>query len=80
MHHEPVAIGAPALIGRVGTAESALAPRGTVRLDSEVWSAAIEGDADAIAAGEPVEVVGLEGVVLRVRPWRPQDTPPGKEV
>jgi membrane-bound serine protease (ClpP class) len=78
--HEPVAIGAPALLGRAGTAESRLAPRGTVRIDSEVWSAAVEEGADPIAPGESVEVVGLEGVVLRVR-RRPADhTPPGEEV
>jgi membrane-bound serine protease (ClpP class) len=80
VRHEPVAIGAPALLGRVGIAESRLAPHGTVRIDSEVWSAAVEEGADAIAPGESVEVVGLEGVVLRVR-RRPADhTPPGEEV
>lgn len=76
---EPVAIGADALVGRVGVAESRLAPRGAVRIDSEVWSAAVEDGADAIARGEPVEVVGLEGVVLRVRKRRVQDTPSAEE-
>jgi membrane protein implicated in regulation of membrane protease activity len=75
-----VAIGAPALVGRVGIAESRLAPQGTVRIDSEVWSAALEDGADVIAPGEPVEVVGLEGVVLRVRPQGAGKTPPGEEV
>jgi len=78
--HEPVAIGAPALLGRVGIAESRLAPQGTVRIDSEVWSAAIEDGADAIAPGESVEVVGLEGVVLRVRQRPAEHTPRGEEV
>ncbi|MGH7508506.1 MAG: NfeD family protein [Gemmatimonadales bacterium] len=78
--HEPVAIGAPALVGRVGIAESQLAPRGTVRIDSEVWSAAVEGGAEVIAAGESVEVVGLDGVVLRVRPQRAAKAPPTEEV
>jgi membrane protein implicated in regulation of membrane protease activity len=51
-----------------------------VRVDSEVWSAGVEEGADAIAPGESVEVVGLEGVVLRVR-QRPADhAPPGEEV
>ncbi|MFW6201255.1 MAG: NfeD family protein, partial [Gemmatimonadota bacterium] len=67
------------LVGRVGVAESRIAPRGSVRIDSETWSAAIEGDADAIAPGEPVEVVGLEGVVLRVRRQRTGPTPPATE-
>ena len=78
--HEPVAIGAPALVGRVGVAESRLAPHGTVRVDSEVWSAAVEEGADAIAPGESVEVVGLEGVVLRVRQRPASHAPSAKEV
>lgn len=75
VRHAPVATGAPALIGRIGIAESRLAPRGTVRIDGEVWTAAAEAGAQAIAPGEPVEVVGLEGVVLRVR-QRPADPTP----
>jgi membrane-bound serine protease (ClpP class) len=80
LRHEPVAIGAPALLGRVGIAESRLAPGGTVRIDSEVWSAAVEEGADAIAPGESVEVVGLEGVVLRVRQRPGEQTRRGEEV
>ena len=77
---EPVAMGAPALVGRVGVAESRLAPLGTVRVDSEVWSATqIDGEV-AIAPGEPVEIVGLEGVILRVRRPRPENTRSGQEV
>jgi membrane-bound serine protease (ClpP class) len=80
LRHEPAAIGAPALLGRVGVAESRLAPGGTVRIDSEVWSAAVEEGADPIAPGESVEVVGLEGVVLRVRQRPAEHTPRGEEV
>lgn len=67
---EPVASGAPALIGRTGIAESRLAPEGIVRIEGEAWSAVIEerGEGEAgIAAGDAVEVVGVEGVRLRVR-------------
>jgi membrane-bound serine protease (ClpP class) len=77
---EPVAMGAAALLGRVGIAESRLAPSGTVRVDSEVWSATVEDGAQAIAAGEAVEIVGLEGVVLRVRKRSTEDTLAGEEV
>ena len=53
------------VIGQVGTAASDLAPRGMVQLTSEVWSA-IADDDEVIKTGERVEVVGLEGLTLRV--------------
>ena len=53
------------VIGQVGTVASDLAPRGTVQLISEVWSA-VSDDGEVITAGERVEVVGLEGLTLRV--------------
>jgi membrane-bound serine protease (ClpP class) len=72
----PVAIGASALVGRTGIAESRLDPHGTVRINSEIWSAVVEPETAAIAAGEGVEVIGLEGVVLRVRKHPPANAPP----
>ena len=62
----PVLTGIEALIGRVGVAISDLAPRGTVRVDSEVWSAIT--DVEPIRAGEYVQIVAVEGVTLWVRP------------
>jgi membrane-bound serine protease (ClpP class) len=76
----PIAMGGPALVGRVGTVESLLSPRGTVRIDSEVWSATLVDDEPAIAPGEPIEVVGLEGVMLRVRRAGKTKAGSGKEV
>ncbi|MGQ0560612.1 MAG: NfeD family protein, partial [Gemmatimonadota bacterium] len=76
----PVASGADALIGQVGVAESRLAPAGTVRIGTEVWSAELEPGADAIAPGAAVEVVGLEGVMLRVRKQRAESARPSEEV
>lgn len=75
----PVASGASALVGRAGIAESALAPRGTVRVDSEVWSAEVAAGEAAIAEGETIEVVGLEGVTLRVRRMQPNSPAQRKE-
>lgn len=58
-------VGSQALIGKRGTALSDLKPEGTVRVQSETWTAlAVEGE---IRAGEPVEVVGISGLRLRVR-------------
>jgi membrane-bound serine protease (ClpP class) len=56
--------GAEGLIGRSGVAETALDPEGWVLVQGERWRAHAEG---GLAAGEPVKVVGLEGLRLRVR-------------
>jgi len=61
----PVRTGIQALIGQVGVADTAVAPTGRVRVDGEEWTAhARDG---AIAAGAPVEVIGVEGVTLEIR-------------
>lgn len=73
----PVATGSEALLGKEGVATSPLAPRGVVRVDGEDWSAIAE--VEPIKSGELVEVIGVEGVTLRVhRPheWRLPEIPP----
>jgi membrane-bound serine protease (ClpP class) len=62
--HLAVTTGIEALIGQVGIAESELAPEGTIKLDSEQWSARAESG--PIKPGDPVRVVGVHGVTLRV--------------
>lgn len=67
----PSVTGAEALLGREGVVASDLTLRGTVRVGGEVWSAIAE--VGPIGAGETVEVLGVEGITLRVhRPyeWR----------
>jgi len=61
----PVLTGIEALIGRDGVAISDLAPRGTVRVDGEVWSAI--ADVEPIHAGEQVQIVAVEGVTVWVQ-------------
>ena len=56
---------AETVVGRVGVVTSDLAPRGTVQLTSELWSA-VANDDEVIKAGEKVKVVGLDGLTLRV--------------
>ena len=57
------------MVGQTGTVVSELAPRGTVRLASEVWTAVADDNQD-IGAGERVRVVGMEGLALRVSKLR----------
>jgi membrane-bound serine protease (ClpP class) len=61
----PVLSGHQALLGATGTAVSDLAPAGQVQVKSELWTAiAVEGP---IQKGDGVEVVGIEGLRLKVR-------------
>lgn len=77
--HLPYKTGAEALRGQEGVATSDLAPRGTVRVSGEDWSAV--ADAGPIKAGEAVEVLWVEGITLRVhRPYEWRASPEAPEV
>ncbi|MEE8497611.1 MAG: NfeD family protein [Acidimicrobiia bacterium] len=60
-------IGRDHLIGRMGTAETAIAPDGTVVVEGAKWQAR-STRVSGIEAGDRVEVVAVEGVVLEVDP------------
>jgi len=64
----PVLIGGNELLGKIGIALSELAPEGVVQVQSETWSATTTDE--PIHAGEQVEVIGRDGLYLRV--CRPQ--------
>jgi membrane-bound serine protease (ClpP class) len=63
----PARLGVEGMIGAVGTARERLAPAGSVLVNGEYWSAETD---DAIEAGTPVEVTGVDGLRLRVRAAR----------
>jgi membrane-bound serine protease (ClpP class) len=70
----PSRSGREALLGKEGVATTDLAPRGTVRVNGEEWSAIAE--IGPVQAGETVEVIAVEGLTLHVhRPyeWRLPD-------
>ncbi len=76
-HKSHVTTGAEGLVHESGVARSALDPKGKVFVHGEIWNAVAEG---TIEAGQPVEVVGMEGMTLRVRPERGAATAlPSKE-
>jgi len=58
-------MGPQRLVGKVGVAVTDLAPEGIVRVESETWSASVEGP--GVRAGEKVQVLPVEGLRLRVR-------------
>ena len=53
------------LEGATGTVTTALAPRGTVRVNNEIWTA-ISHDGNVIEAGERVQVRKVNGLILTV--------------
>ena len=56
--------GAEGLVGRSGVADTDLRPEGWVRLMGERWRGVADGE---VASGQPVTVVGVDGLTLRVR-------------
>lgn len=63
----PVRAGSESLVGRTGTATSALDPSGQVQLGSELWTAEAAAGSKKIRKGDRVEVVEVKGLRLRVR-------------
>jgi membrane-bound ClpP family serine protease len=61
-----VKTGKEALIGAMGIATSDLKPKGEVRVMGEFWEATAKNS--EISTGQTIEVVGLEGMSLVVKP------------
>lgn len=64
---QEVRVGSERLMGIVGRTITELAPRGTVHVRGEVWSAHLESGEKNVGAGERVEVVSIDGLRLVVR-------------
>jgi membrane-bound serine protease (ClpP class) len=60
-----VTTGAQGMIGQLGVARSALAPAGTIVIQGEIWNAS---SPTPLAAGEPVVVRSVDGLILLVEP------------
>lgn len=63
-----VQTGAEAYPGRRAEVIDECAPRGRVKIDGEIWNAICEEG--TAAAGEMVEIAGVEKLTLRVKPLR----------
>lgn len=61
----PVLVGIQRVVGGFGVAKTALAPGGVVVVNGEEWNA--QADPAPVGRGERVEVLGVEGLTLRVR-------------
>jgi membrane-bound ClpP family serine protease len=63
--HKKIRTGSEGMIGLKGEVIEPLAPEGVVRVSNEYWKARAIGE--DIAVGENVEIVGLDGLTLRVK-------------
>lgn len=61
---KPTQVGPEMVIGATGYVVNEIDPLGTVQVKSELWSALAD---EPIAAGEEIEVVGVDGLKLRVK-------------
>jgi len=65
----PIRMGQESLIGRVGTVKQEIPTFGSgqVQLASELWTAELAEDGEAIPRGTRVEVIEVQGIRLKVR-------------
>jgi membrane-bound serine protease (ClpP class) len=63
----PVQFGKETMPGKQGIVTQELNPRGMITVDGELWSAELLEGTGPIAPGERVEVVEVQGLLLRVR-------------
>ena len=65
-----VTTGREGLVTERGVARTELAPRGKIFVHGEIWTAEA---ASPVAAGTPVEVVSVDGMLLHVKPYGSQE-------
>jgi membrane-bound serine protease (ClpP class) len=61
----PGRLGVEGMVGALGTARDRLTPAGIVVIRGEYWTAEAE---ESVEAGQSIEVTGVDGLRLRVRP------------
>lgn len=64
-HGYSVNVNAKELIGKKGIAHTVLRPSGKVMIDDQVYDAFTRGD--YVQKGDPIEVIGTEGITLKVK-------------
>ncbi|MCP4139171.1 MAG: nodulation protein NfeD [Chloroflexi bacterium] len=63
----PIRTGQESVVGKTGLAKTDFTPDGTVRVNSELWSAEKANSTESISKGERIEVVSVEGLRLKVK-------------
>ena len=65
--HRPVQFGRETMPGKQGLVEEELNPRGLIKVGGELWSAELVEGENLLPKGTRVEVIRVEGLVLKVR-------------
>jgi membrane-bound serine protease (ClpP class) len=65
--HRPIQTGSESLLGKTGSARTAVDAAGQVQLGSELWSAEKFAESESIGKGDLVEVVEVRGLRLIVK-------------
>ena len=67
----PITMGRESLLGRTGSARSAISPVGTIQLGGELWTSELAEGEEPIPEGSRVEVIEVKGVRVVVRKAEP---------
>jgi membrane-bound serine protease (ClpP class) len=62
--YRPLTTGSSSMVGQTGVVRTPLAPEGQVLVDGELWRAVVQDG--PVPAGERVQIVGVDGLTLRV--------------
>ena len=65
--HRPIQTGSESLLGKTGSARTAVDAAGQVQVESELWSAEKSAESESIGKGDLIEVVEVRGLRLIVK-------------
>ncbi|MBI5953433.1 MAG: nodulation protein NfeD [Chloroflexi bacterium] len=65
--HRPIQTGSESLLGKTGSAKTAVGHEGQVQVGSELWSAEKSAESESIHKGDQVEVVEVRGLRVIVK-------------
>jgi len=65
--HRPIQNGSESMVGKTGSAKTAVGSEGQVQVGSELWSAEKSAESESIGKGDPIEVVEVRGLRLIVK-------------
>jgi len=65
--HRPIQTGSESLLGKTGSARTAVDAAGQVQVESELWSAEKSAESESIRKGDLIEVVEVRGLRLIVK-------------
>jgi membrane-bound serine protease (ClpP class) len=65
--HRPIQTGSESLVGKTGSAQTAVGHEGQVQVGSELWSAEKSTESESVSKGDQVEVVEVRGLRLIVK-------------